>query len=75
MVEEGTSLPDLILTDGGKGQMEVVRRVVKDELGLNISIAGLAKNDKHHTSEVLVGFPPRSIGLKPTDTLFKFGLI
>jgi excinuclease ABC subunit C len=72
MIEEGTPLPDLILTDGGKGQMEVVRRVVEDELGLNISIAGLAENDKHHTSEVLVGFPPRSIGLKPTDTLFKF---
>jgi excinuclease ABC subunit C len=71
-LEEGTPLPHLILADGGKGQMEVVRRVVEDELGLNISIAGLAKNDKHHTSEVLVGFPPRSIGLKPTDTLFKF---
>ena len=72
MIEEGTTLPDLILTDGGKGQMEVVRRVVEDELGLNIAIAGLAKNDKHHTSEVLVGFPPRSVGLKPTDVLFKF---
>ena len=72
MIDEGTPLPDLILTDGGKGQMEVVRRVVEDQLGLNIAIAGLAKNDKHHTSEVLVGFPPRSIGLKPTDTLFKF---
>ncbi len=72
MIEEGTTLPDLILTDGGKGQMEVVRRVVEDELGLNIAIAGLAKNDKHHTSEVLVGFPPQSVGLKPTDTLFKF---
>ena len=72
MIEEGSTLPDLILTDGGKGQMEVVRRVVEDELGLNIAIAGLAKNDKHHTSEVLVGFPPQSVGLKPTDTLFKF---
>ena len=72
MIEEGTTLPDLILTDGGKGQMEIVRRVVEDELGLNIAIAGLAKNDKHYTSEVLVGFPPRSVGLKPTDTLFKF---
>ena len=72
MIEEGSPLPDLILTDGGKGQMEVVRRVVEDELGLNITIAGLAKNDKHHTSEVLVGFPPQSVGLKPTDTLFKF---
>ena len=72
MIDEGTPLPDLILTDGGKGQMEVVRRVVEDQLGLNIAIAGLAKNDKHHTSEVLVGFPPQSVGLKPTDTLFKF---
>ena len=72
MIEESTPLPDLILTDGGKGQMEVVRRVIEDELGLNIAIAGLAKNDKHHTSEVLVGFPPRVVGLKPTDTLFKF---
>ena len=72
MIEEGTTLPDLILTDGGKGQMEVVRRVIEDQLGLNIAIAGLAKNDKHHTSEVLVGFPPQSVGLKPTDTLFKF---
>jgi excinuclease ABC subunit C len=72
MIAEGTPLPDLILTDGGKGQMGVVRRVVEDELGLNIAIAGLVKNDKHRTSEVLVGFPPRSVGLKPTDTLFKF---
>ena len=72
MIEEGTTLPDLILTDGGKGQMEVVRRVIEDQLGLNIAIVGLAKNDKHHTSEVLVGFPPQLVGLKPTDTLFKF---
>ena len=72
MIAEGTPLPDLILTDGGKGQMGVVRRVIEDELGLNIAIAGLVKNDKHRTSEVLVGFPPRLVGLKPTDTLFKF---
>ena len=72
MIEEGTILPDLILTDGGKGHMESVRQVVEDTLHLNIPIVGLAKNDKHTTSEVLVGFPPQSIGLKPTDTLFRF---
>lgn len=72
MVDEGTTLPDLIITDGGRGQMEVVRRVVFDQLNLNIEIVGLAKNDKHHTSEVLVGFPPQEIGLKPTDQAFKF---
>ena len=72
MIEEGTTLPDLILTDGGKGHMESVRQVVEDTLHLNIPIVGLAKNDKHTTSEVLVGFPPQSIGLKPTDTLFRF---
>ena len=72
MVNEGTPLPDLILTDGGKGHMESVRQVVVDCLHLDIPIVGLAKNDKHTTSEVLVGFPPQSIGLKPTDTLFRF---
>lgn len=72
MIEEGTTLPDLILTDGGKGHMESVRQVVEDTLHLNIPIVGLAKNDKHTTYEVLVGFPPQSIGLKPTDTLFRF---
>ena len=72
MIEEGTTLPDLILTDGGKGHMESVRQVVEDTLHLNIPIVGLAKNDKHTTSEVLVGFPPQSIGLKPTYTLFRF---
>ena len=72
MVNEGTPLPDLILTDGGKGHMESVRQVVVDCLHLDIPIVGLAKNDKHTTSEVLVGFPPQSIGLKPTDSLCRF---
>ena len=70
-INEGSLLPDLIITDGGKGQMEVVRQVVEDELGLKIPIAGLAKNDKHRTRELLFGFPPKEIGLKPTDQLFK----
>jgi excinuclease ABC subunit C len=72
MVDEAAPLPDLIITDGGKGQMGVVDSVVNGELGLGIDIAGLAKNDKHHTSEVLVGVPPVTIGMKPTETLFKF---
>lgn len=72
MMDEVTPLPDLIITDGGKGQMEVVRRVVHEQLHLDIEIAGLAKNDKHRTSEVLVGFPPLAVGIKPTDPLFKF---
>lgn len=71
MMNEALPLPDLIITDGGKGQMEVVRSVIEDELNLQIPIAGLAKNDKHHTSELLFGFPPKEIGLKPTDQLFK----
>lgn len=72
MVAEGNTLPDLIITDGGRGQMEVVRQVVEDELHLKIPIAGLAKNDKHQTSELLFGFPPQVVGLRPTDSLFKF---
>lgn len=72
MIQEDTPLPNLIITDGGVGQMEVVRQVVEDELKLNIPIAGLAKDTKHKTSEVLFGFPPKTIGLKPTDELFKF---
>ncbi|HQO47565.1 MAG TPA: excinuclease ABC subunit UvrC [Paludibacteraceae bacterium] len=72
MINEGVPLPDLIITDGGKGQMEVVRRVVEDELNLQIPIAGLAKNNKHRTNELLFGFPPKVIGLKPTDFMFKF---
>ena len=72
LIEEGKSLPDLILTDGGKGQMEVVRKVVEDKLGLKIAIVGLAKDDKHRTSEVLVGFPPMVVGFGVNDEIFKF---
>ena len=71
MIEEQTSLPDLIITDGGKGQMEVVREVVADELHLNIPIAGLAKDDRHRTNELLYGFPPQTIGLDVKNELFK----
>lgn len=70
ILEEHGELPDLILTDGGKGQMEVVRQVIEDELKLHIPIAGLAKNNKHHTSEVLFGFPPMTIGIKQGTPLF-----
>lgn len=72
MIEEQTPLPDLIITDGGKGQMEVVREVVKDELHLQIPIAGLAKNDRHRTNELLFGFPPQVVGLKADSELFHF---
>ena len=71
MIEEQTLLPDLIITDGGKGQMEVVREVVADELHLNIPIAGLAKDDRHRTNELLYGFPPQTIGLDVKSELFK----
>ncbi len=71
MVEEELQLPDLIITDGGIGQMHSVREVVEDELHLNIPIAGLAKNDKHRTNELIYGFPPQTIGLKTTSELFK----
>lgn len=67
---ENERMPDLIITDGGKGQMEVVREVVEDELHLNIPIAGLAKNNKHRTNELLYGFPPVTIGLKTNSELF-----
>ena len=70
ILEEQGELPDLILTDGGKGQMEVVRQVIEDELSLHIPIAGLAKDNKHRTSEILFGFPPRNIGLKQGTPLF-----
>lgn len=70
MSEEGEPLPDLIITDGGKGQMEVVRKVVEDELGLAIPIAGLAKNDRHRTNELLYGFPPQVVALKTDSGLF-----
>lgn len=70
LLEEGSPLPDLILTDGGKGQMEVVRLVIEDELHLQIPIAGLAKDNRHRTSEVLFGFPPVTIGIKQGTPLF-----
>ena len=69
-IEEGSPLPDLIITDGGKGQMEVVRQIVEDELHLSIPIAGLAKDDRHRTRELLFGFPPQTIGLKQNTPLF-----
>ncbi len=71
LLEEGQPLPDLIVADGGKGQMEVIREVIQDELDLDIPIAGLAKNDKHRTNELLYGFPPRVIGIKDTSELFR----
>ena len=71
LLEEEQPLPDLIVADGGKGQMEVIRQAVQDELGLDIPIAGLAKNDKHRTHELLYGFPARIIGLKPDSELFR----
>lgn len=70
MIEENTPLPDLIITDGGIGQMNVVREVVEGELSLNIPIAGLAKDDKHRTNELLFGFPPKVIALKTNSELF-----
>ncbi|MFZ4725342.1 MAG: excinuclease ABC subunit UvrC [Paludibacter sp.] len=71
MLNEEAPLPDLIIADGGVGQMEVIRQVVEDELKINIPIAGLAKDSKHHTRELLFGFPPKEIGLKINDPLFK----
>ena len=70
MMEEGTPLPDLIITDGGKGQIDVVRQVVEFELGLEIPIAGLAKDDRHRTNELLYGWPPQVVGLKTDSELF-----
>ena len=72
MIEENTTLPDLIITDGGIGQMNVVRQVVEDELHLQIPIAGLAKDDKHRTNELIYGFPPQVVGLKTDSELFHF---
>lgn len=69
-IEENAPLPDLIITDGGKGQMEVVRKVIEDELGLSIPIAGLAKDNRHRTSELLFGFPPETIGMRLDSPLF-----
>ena len=71
-IAEETPLPDLIITDGGKGQMEVVREVIQDELHLDIPIAGLAKDGKHRTSELLFGFPPETIGMPIQSFMFKF---
>ena len=71
MKEEGEPLPDLIITDGGKGQMEVVRQVIEDELHLSIAIAGLAKDDRHRTNELLFGFPPQVIGIDTKSELFR----
>ncbi len=70
-IEEEAPLPDLIITDGGRGQMEVVRQVVEDELGLKIPIAGLAKDDRHRTHELLFGFPPAVVGMKPDSPVFR----
>ena len=70
MLDEDTPLPDLIITDGGRGQMEVVRQVIQDELKIDIPIAGLAKDNRHRTNELLYGFPPMTIGLKTDSELF-----
>lgn len=69
--KEGETLPDLIIADGGAGQMEVIRRAVEDDLGLRIPIAGLAKDGRHRTHELLYGFPPQKVGLPPESQLFK----
>ncbi len=70
LADEGSPMPQLLVVDGGAGQMEVARQVIQDQLHLDIPIAGLAKDDRHHTSELLYGFPPQVVGLKPTDPLF-----
>ncbi len=71
-LKEGTPLPDLILTDGGLGQMHAIKQVLENELGIDIPIVGLVKNKKHITHEILYGFPPQSVGISPNDLLFKF---
>ncbi len=71
LIEEDKPLPNLIITDGGKGQMEVVRQVIQDELHVDIPIAGLAKDERHRTNELLFGFPPRVVGLKPNSEVFR----
>ena len=70
LLEEEQPLPDLIIADGGKGQMEIIRQVIQDELNLDIPIAGLAKDDRHRTNELLYGFPPMKIALKVESELF-----
>ena len=72
VVEEGGKLPDLIIADGGIGQIGAIREAVEDQLGLHIPIAGLVKDDKHRTHTLLYGFPPKEIGMKPTDEVFRF---
>jgi excinuclease ABC subunit C len=72
LLDEGHPLPDLIVADGGVGQMEMIRQIIEDELKLKIPIAGLAKDNKHKTSEILIGFPPMVVGMKITDPMFKF---
>ena len=69
---EAQPLPDLIVADGGVGQMESIRQATEDALGLNIPILGLAKNDKHSTNELLIGFPPKHIEIRRTDDIFRF---
>ncbi len=71
LIDEGKELPNLIITDGGKGQMEVVRQVIQDELHIDIPIAGLAKDDRHRTNELLFGFPPKVVQVKPNSEVFK----
>ena len=71
LIEEEKPLPNLIVTDGGKGHMEVVRQVVEDELHVDIAIAGLVKDDRHRTRELLYGFPPRVVGIKPDSEIFR----
>lgn len=71
LIREEAPLPDLIIADGGKGQMEIIREVIEDELHLEIPIAGLVKNDRHRTSELLFGFPPKAIGIKVQSQLFR----
>ena len=71
LIEEEQPLPDLIIADGGKGQMEVIRQVIQDELDLDIPIAGLAKDDRHRTNELLYGFPPLKVALKVDSELFR----
>jgi excinuclease ABC subunit C len=72
ILEENGEMPDLIVADGGVGQMHAIRDITEGELNLQIPILGLAKNSKHRTNEILLGFPPKIIGMKPTDILFKF---
>ena len=71
LIAEGQPLPNLIITDGGKGQMEVVRQVIEDELHVEIPIAGLVKDDRHRTNEMLYGFPPKVVGVKLNSELFR----